>query len=111
MLAYIVPYKQYGIILIVTGFFHVHLSSSLQIFKSQCLGVGDMGLVLEESFRNGWRMVNLTALFQMWALLRRTAKTLKSGGLVIVVIIGLCPNTTHAPMTRVHSATVVDSAK
>ena len=100
------------IILIVTGVFHVHLSLNLQIFKSQCLGgVGDMGFVLEDSLRNGWRMVNLTALFQMWALLRRTANTLKSGGLFIVVIIGLCPNTTHAPMTRVHSATVVDSAK
>ena len=94
------------------GFFHVHLSLSLQIFKSKCLGVGDMmGFALEDSLRNGWRMVNLTALFQMWALLRRTANTLKSGGLFIVVIIGPCLKHTHAPMTRVHSATVVDSAK
>ena len=60
-------------------------------------------------------MVNLKALFQMWALLLRTANTLKSsmnflmmdwGGLFIVGIIGH-----DAPMTQANSGTVVDSAK
>ena len=81
--------------------------------KSECLGVGDMRMCLEDFLR--WRMVNLKALFQMWALLIRTSNTLKSsmnflmmewGGLFIVGIIGH-----DAPMTQANSGTVVDSAK